>query len=183
MGKRAVQFILILALAGTAAWLFKNKGSFSGPPAKLVVTQRTEPDTFNRLASSKIPVELISRLTAAPLVRLNRVSGQIEPALATSWSASEDGLTFTLKLREGVVFSDGTPLTAADVVFSFRALYDPKVASPVASGMMINDKPMTARALDDHTVAVTFPAPYGPGLSILDALPILPRHKLEDALN
>ena len=48
MGKRAVQFILILALAGTAAWLFKNKGSFSGPPAKLVVTQRTEPDTFKR---------------------------------------------------------------------------------------------------------------------------------------
>jgi peptide/nickel transport system substrate-binding protein len=49
--------------------------------------------------------------------------------------------------------------------------------------MMINDKPITASAPDDHTVIVAFPAPYGPGLSILENLPILPRHKLESALN
>nr|MBP8273284.1 ABC transporter substrate-binding protein [Acidobacteriota bacterium] len=128
-------------------------------------------------------VELVSRLTSSPLIRVNRASGAIEPALATDWTSSPDGLTFTLNLRQGVTFSDGIPFTSADVVFSFRALYDPKVASAIATGMLVNDQPLTVRALDDHKILITFPAPYGPGLSILDNLPILPRHKLESALN
>ncbi len=184
MGKRAVLFIFFAVLIGVLAWRFLPHGApKSGGGGRLVASQRTEPDTYNRLVSSKYPVELISRLTSAPLIRVNRVTGALEPALATSWTPSADGLTFTLNLRQGVTFSDGTPFTSADVVFSFQALYDPRVASPVASGMMINDKPIAATAPDDHTVVLTFPAAYGPGLSILDNLPILPRHKLEPALN
>lgn len=184
MPKRLPILALIVALSAGLGWYFMGGGRGpTGAGGRLVATQRTEPDSYNRLVSSKFPVELISRLTHAPLVRFNRISGELEPALATSWTASSDGLTFTLRLREGVTFSDGTPFTSADVVFSFRALYDPKVASPIASGMLINDKPMTVRGIDDHTVSLTLPAAYGPGLSILDALPILPRHRLEAALN
>lgn len=49
-------------------------------------------------------------------------NGSLVPQLATEYSISEDGLTYTLTLREGVTFSDGTPFTAADVVFSFDYL-------------------------------------------------------------
>ena len=184
MSKRLLQIAIFVVILGALAWYFKGpRQAGSGAGGRLVATQRTEPGSFNRFMSATYPVELISRLTNAPLIRVNRATGALEPALATDWTASPDGLTFTLQLRPGVTFSDGTPFTSADVVFSFRVLYDPKVASAIASGMLINDKPITARALDEHTVALTFPAPYGPGLSILDNLPIVPRHKLEGPLN
>ena len=57
----------------------------------------------------------------------------LEPWLAESWTESPDHLTFTIKLRPGVTFSDGVPFTSADVLFSFRALYDPKVQSALAA--------------------------------------------------
>lgn len=184
MPKRLFSILLFAIILGGLAWQFlPHKPGASAGGGRLVASQRTEPDSFNRLVSAKYPVELVSRLTSAPLIRVNRASGGLEPALATDWTAAADGLTFTLHLRQGATFSDGSPFTSADVLFSFRALYDAKVASPLASGMMVSGKPIAARALDDHTVILTFPAPYGPGLSILDNLPILPRHKLEAALN
>ena len=60
-------------------------------------------------------------LTTAPLVRINGRTHDTEPALARSWKISEDGRRYTLKLRPGLRFSDGQPLDADDVVFSFRA--------------------------------------------------------------
>ena len=51
---------------------------------------------------------------------MNRATDDLEPWLAESWTASADGLTFTLKLRQAL-FSDGVPFTADDVLFSFQA--------------------------------------------------------------
>jgi len=134
MAKRLFQLVFVSAILGATGWYFLSpKAGSPGGGGQLVATHRTEPDTFNRLVSPKMPVEVISRLTNAYLVRVNRASGALEPSLATSWTTSPDGLTFTLNLRAGVAFSDGTPFTAADVVFSFRALYDPKVASALAT--------------------------------------------------
>src|SRR5262245_15606473 len=74
---------------------------------RLVATFRSEPATYNRFVSSASAEDLFMRLTQAPLVRLNRVTGELEPWLATSWtSSSADGRVWTLKLRPGVVFSD-----------------------------------------------------------------------------
>ena len=149
----------------------------------MVVTYRTDPKTFNRFVSSRAPETLLMLLTQSTLVRVNRVTGALEPRLATEWIPSADQLTWTLKLRPDVVFSDGTPFTAADVVFTFEALYDEQVNSPMASAFKVNGKPLTVRAENDRTVVLTFPSPYGPGISILDSLPILPKHKLGAALN
>jgi len=149
---------------------------------RLVATVRGDPDTFNRLVSARFATEVFTRLTQATLVRLNRVTGSLEPRLAREWEASQDGLTWTLRLVEGATFSDGEPFTSADVAFTFTALYDERVGSELASSLRIDGRPMTVETPDAATVLIHFPAPYGPGLSLLDALPILPRHKLAAAL-
>jgi peptide/nickel transport system substrate-binding protein len=148
-----------------------------------MTTYSSELKSFNLLASPQAGVELVSRLTQATLIRVNRVSGEVEPRLAREWSASADGLTWTFRLQDGVTFSDGAPLTSADVVFTFAALYDKRVGSALASSFLINDQPLRLSAPDRSTVSVTFPAVYGPGIGLFDSLPIFPKHKLQAALD
>jgi peptide/nickel transport system substrate-binding protein len=126
--------------------------------------------------------EALAMLMQGRLVRVNRSTFEVEPWLAERWESSDDGLTHTLHLRQGVVCSDGTPFTSADVLFSLRAAYDPAVKSPVASSIMIGGQPMVATAPDASTVILTYPSPSGPGIRLLDMLPIVPKHKLESAL-
>jgi len=180
--------ITLLAAAGVLYWVQASRGGSTGPaPAgvvrggRLIATHRSEPQSFNRYASANPAEELFARLTQATLVRLNRATGELEPRLAREWSSSPDGLTWTVKLREGVRFSDGLPFTSSDVLFTFQVLYDKRVASPLAGSAMVGDNPLTVRALDTQTVVIVFPAVYGPGLAILDSLPILPEHKLRRA--
>ena len=117
-------------------------------------------------------------------MRVDRRTQELEPWLAESWTASADGLTYTLKLRPGVTFSDGAPFTSADVVFAFKALYDEKTRQLLGDSMRVGGKPLAVSARrTPRTVVVTFPSPFGPGIRLLDNLPILPRHKLEAALN
>lgn len=160
-------------------------GTNDAAPARggrLVATTRSEPANFDRLVSARAAEGLFTALTQAALVRTNPVTGELEPRLAEHWTSSPDGLTWTLKLRQNVQFSDGAPFTSADVLFTFEALYDKRVASGIADVFMVDGQPFGVKATDDHTVVVTFPKPYGPALATLGDLPILPRHKLEPAL-
>ena len=91
-------------------------------------------------------------------------------------------VAYTLKLRPDVAFSDGHPFTADDVVFSFEAAYDEKAAARSPTRCRPAARSCTVAAADPLTVVVTFPAPFAPGLRMLDNLPILPQHKLEAAL-
>ncbi len=149
---------------------------------RLVATFRTEPTNFNRLVVADPVARLTGLLTQATLLRTDPATGDLEPRLATDWTGTPDGLTWTMNLRRDVRFSDGTPFTAADVLFTFRALYDERVGSPLGTELRVNTQPLMVRALDDHQIVLIFPAPFGPGLAILENLPILPRHKLEAAL-
>src|SRR5277367_3340004 len=96
----------------------------------LVVSLRSEPKTLNPVTSVDISSrEVIAQMTA-DLIHINRLSQNTEPALAKSWTLSPDGLQYTLKLRQGLRFSDGQPLTADDVIFSFTVYLDESVHSP-----------------------------------------------------
>ena len=148
----------------------------------LVVSIRTEPRSFNRLAARDTSTDLVSILTQAKLVRVNKVTQDVEPWLAESWTRSADGLRYTLKLRSDVVFSDGQPFTADDVVFTFQAVYDEKVGSSLADSMEADGKKLQVTAVDPHTVDIVFPVAFAPGVRLLDNLPILPKHKLDAAL-
>jgi peptide/nickel transport system substrate-binding protein len=143
---------------------------------------RSEPRSFNPHAGRDFASSLIGLLTQARLVRINRATQQLEPWLAEKYACSPHGLNCTLNLRRGVTFSDGAAFTSADVLFSFQVVYDEKTGSPLGDAMLIGGKPLNVAAPDAHTVVITFPTAFGPGLRLLDSLPILPRHKLDAAL-
>jgi peptide/nickel transport system substrate-binding protein len=148
----------------------------------LIASIRTEPGSFNRYVHRDAGAELVSILTQAKLVRINKATQIVEPWLADSWSVSEDGRAFTLKLHPGVTFSDGQPLTADDVVFSFRAVYDLGPEGPLGDALQVEGRKLDVAAVDASTVSIVFPVTYAPGVRILDNLPIFPKHKLASAL-
>ena len=157
------------------------------PPAaarggQIVASIRGEPRTFNRYVAADQASEVLSLLLQARLVRINRSTFELEPWLAEKWESSPDGRTHTIHLRPGLTWSDGMPLTAEDVLFSMRAVYDPKVESVLADSLTAGGQPLRAAAPDPLTVVFTYPAPSGRGVRLLDGLPILPKHKLEAAL-
>jgi peptide/nickel transport system substrate-binding protein len=152
------------------------------PGGGIVASMHTDPRTFNRYLNQDASSDLVATLTHAKLVRLNRVTQNIEPWLAESWTRSDDGLRYTMKLRPNVSFSDGQPFTSDDVLFSFEAAYDDREGVVMGSALTVGRKPLHVAAPDPLTVVVTFPEPFAPGVRILDNLPILPRHKLGAAL-
>ena len=187
---RFAGILLTLLVLGAAVIYYRGnrEGEIVGetPRAQrggqIVGTMRSEPRSFNRLMARDQASDTVSFLTQARLVRVNRATFELEPWLAERWESAPDGLTHTLTLRQGLTWSDGTPFTSADALFSLQAALDPKVESTIAGNLMAGGKPIHATAPDPHTVVLTYAAPAGPGVGLLDVLPMLPKHKLEAAL-
>ena len=192
---RALLSVLLLAAIALVGWRWWSRTPDDTNGADLVVSEgptrggtlrsslRSEPRTFNRILDQSFPVDLFSILTSSKLIRVNRATRVLEPALVERWTASTDNLTYTLMLRDGVTWSDGTPFTSADVLFTFQAIYDPRVPSVLASGLRVNGQPLKVTAPDAKTVVVTLPATFGPGIAILDNVHVVPKHKLQRALD
>lgn len=184
-GRRGLVVLSVLPALALVAWLaWPDRGAVPGLGRELrsiTATLRSEPATFNRYSGIDYPTHLISHLLHARLVRIDRTTQEVEPWLAERWT-TDDGRRYVLHLRQGVSFSDGHPFTAEDVTFSFEAVYHPSTASPLADSLEVGGRPLRARALASHEVEIEFPVPYGPGLRMLDGLPIYPRHRLEAAL-
>ena len=96
--------------------------------------------------------------------------GKLAPGQAESWEVSEDGLTWTFHLREGLKWSDGSDLTANDFVYSWKRVCDPLVAAPYAETVLSmvagyedaiggNLDALQVVATDDRTLSVTLNAP------------------------
>lgn len=191
---RSLVFLIAVAALGLGLWRWASRTpDATAPPGvseqispggELVASTRTDISTYNRYAAdgARAANELLAHLIHARLVRINRATDELEPMLAESWTRSDDGLTYTVRLRQGVRFSDGVPFTSGDVLFSFRVAYDDAVRSSVRSTVEVNGKPLEVSAPDIHTVVLRFPEPFAPGLRLLDTLPILPRHRLDAAL-
>ena len=95
--------------------------------------------------------------------------------LAESWVVSPDGLVITFHLRKGVKWQDGAPFTSSDVLFTYKTIRDPKVATPYSDSLGPVAK---VEAPDDFTVKVTYNEPFAPALESW-GLGIIPRHLLE----
>ena len=100
----------------------------------------------------------------------------LEGELAQSWQVSPDQKTITFKLKPNLKWSDGKPLTSADVLWTWHAVIDEKTGSPYASDFQLVKK---AEAIDALTFSVTYQQAYAPALDSWAGLQILPEHLLK----
>jgi peptide/nickel transport system substrate-binding protein len=100
------------------------------------------------------------------------------PSLAKSWKVSDDGLTYTFELQQGVKWHDGKPFSAADVVFSIDTFL--RDAHPRAR-VVIKKYVDSVKALNDHSVQIKLKEPYAPFMTmfVVDNMPMVPKHVYE----
>lgn len=116
------------------------------------------------------PAALVARQVFDTLVAYREASTDIEPALATRWQVSRDGLLWTFTLREGVRFHDGTPLSAAEAVASFQRLLRLAPLHTTVWAALLRGAPgvvREVRAADARTVQIALVQPYAPLLTAL----------------
>lgn len=112
----------------------------------------------------------LTQLVYSGLLRAN-ADGTYSPDLAESYTISTDGTVYTFKLRSGAKFSDGTPVTSADVVFTVHLAQNPDIKSPQEADW----EGVQVSAPDSGTVVFTLPHAYAPFLENA-TLGILPQH-------
>jgi peptide/nickel transport system substrate-binding protein len=147
---------------------------------QVVIDNVDNPRTFNPIVQFESSSDAINaHLHATLLEQQGTIDGLAEAA-----EVSEDGLSITLLLREGLKFSDGEPLTSADVLFTLNdVVFNPDVVSRKTL-WIINDEFPTVTAPDERTVVVTTSVPAVNVMTInLLLQEILPRHKLADSVS
>jgi oligopeptide transport system substrate-binding protein len=159
----------------------------------LIVGNKVEPATLDPQLTTSVEEQNVERALFEGLVAPNPRTLAPEPALAEHWTMSEDGCTYAFHLREGLKWSDGTAITSADVLFSWRRLLAPEMASANAvllSAVKGADSFNAGKAgfdtvglaaPDSRTVLVTLERRTPWFLSILThpALAVLPRKSIE----
>mgnify|MGYP001267068983 FL=1 len=99
------------------------------------------------------------------------------PDLAESWEISNNQKTISFKLKKGLQWADGKPLTSADVLFTWKLITNPNTRTPYASDYQLVKKASTP---DPLTFKVTYESSYAPALDTWASLHILPKHILKD---
>ena len=117
------------------------------------------------------------------LVDFNLATQQYEPGIAKSWEVAPDGVTWTFHLRKGAAFSDGHPITAEDVLFSFEVVYDEKLHPAMQEMLQSDGQNFTLTAPDPYTVVINTGKPHAGFLDALTpgSLPIIPKHVLQES--
>jgi len=177
MAKRI--FVAVCMLAALAAGCqVRRAGNDHARQQILYTATGADPQTFNPiLITDAVSGELLNDVFES-LVRVNPVTTLPEPGLAEKWDIAPDQKAITFHLRHDVRWFDNQPLTARDVLFTLKVIYDPKVPNSIRPGLLIEGKPLTAEAPDDYTVVMHLPKPFAPLLYAI-GIPVIPAHILE----
>lgn len=159
---------------------YKPKVGSSG--GNLVLANIANPKSFNPIIAQETSTTAITQYIFEGLTRVSGITAEPEPALAKSWDISPDGLTWTIHLREGVKWNDGKPLTADDVVFTYRQLvYNKDIPTSSRDVFTIEGKEFDVTKVNDLTVTFKTPVKFAPFLQGL-VQEILPKHILEKSV-
>jgi peptide/nickel transport system substrate-binding protein len=173
-----------LTLALIAAVLF-SFGAFQdvqaqdGSDAVLTLAESNLP-TFTRNYNPFITTALTGTLNIIhePIMIFNGVTGELVPWLATDYAWSDDLLTLSFTVRDGVRWSDGEPFTANDIAFTFNLLKTAPGVTSASLSALVGDAAYidSITAPDDSTVVFAFNRVYTPGLYELISQNIVPEH-------
>lgn len=140
-----------------------------------------EPATFNCLMARDSRSKLVTYLTTATLLEFDAAKQRVTAGIAKEWTVSADGKTVRLHLRQGVEFSDGIPLTAQDVLFTFEKIYEAGSKNALKDSLLFGGKPLEVSSTSSHLLEIKFAEPYPAAEYILTTVPVLPRHRFEEA--
>ncbi len=182
---------IMLALMSAIALSGCNPTQFKTAAAQvpqIVVSVGSDPQTYNFALSQQIPN--IFSLTFKGLTTINGVTGEIEPELAEAWEISDDKLHIIFTLREGLKWSDGHPLTADDVVFTYNDIvFNQEIPTDLRDYLKIGTKKAfpEVKKLDERRVEFIMPEPFSPFLATTtgdptSAIVILPKHALLESV-
>lgn len=121
------------------------------------------PRTFNRFISTESgsanTVVGIEEALGAGLLTIDPTTDEWIPYAAESFDVSEDGTVIEVTLREGLVWSDGTPITLDDYLLTYEIETDPELDGPHYDGWFIDGEQITVEATGERSLRFTFPAP------------------------
>lgn len=141
----------------------------------------SDPDGFCPALSSSGYSQDVMGYIYEGLITTDPVTLEYKPNLAESWVVSEDGLIWTFKLRQDVLFSDSVKMSADDVLFTFNdVIYNEKLRSPLNYNFRVNEKKIEVTKIDQYTVRFTLPEPFAPFLAVA-GVSIMPKHKYAKA--
>ncbi|MDF5726543.1 MAG: ABC transporter substrate-binding protein [Rhizonema sp. PD38] len=164
-----------------------NPGKFKTEAAQVsqwVTSNIGDPKTFNHAFNQEYPHVFL--FTAEGLTTLNAITGNIEPALAESWTISDDKKQIVFTLREGLKWSDGEPLTVDDVMFTYEdVIFNKQIPTDWKDGLKIGESGAfpKIRKIDNRRVEFILPEPFAPFLFAnsgggTSSIGILPKHAL-----
>ncbi|PDS78736.1 ABC transporter substrate-binding protein [Rhizobium sp. L43] len=139
--------------------------SYAEAAGVLTIGRREDSTTFDPIKTAQNIDNWVFSNVYDVLIRVDKTGTKLEPGLAESWATSDDGLTYTLKIRD-TKFSDGSPLTAEDAAYSLLRIRDDPASLWSDSYKVID----TAVATDARTLTIKLKNPSAPFLSTL-ALP------------
>ncbi|MBT8456578.1 MAG: ABC transporter substrate-binding protein [Rhodobacteraceae bacterium] len=159
--------------AGAAAFALLAGSAFA-QQTDITIGMQLEPPNLDPTGGAAAAIDEVVYANVFEGLTRYQADGSIAPALAASWEISDDGLTYTFTLQEGVMFHDGTAMTAEDVKFSLdRARAEDSTNAQKALFAGIAD----VEAVDDTTVRITLSSPNGGFLTNLawgDAVIVAP---------
>ena len=140
------------------------------------------PKTFNPWNAKDASSSDIGSMMFDGLVTTDAYTGEVIPQMAKSFTISKDGKQYIFVLRKGLKWSDGKPITAQDIIFTFNDIIAAGFGNTsMRDNMMIAGQMPTAQAIDNLTVKFTTPKPFAPFLRQL-GFQIAPKHILEPVI-
>ncbi|WP_445637214.1 Peptide ABC transporter substrate-binding protein [Nostoc sp. DSM 114161] len=177
----------ILLSSATALTLTAcNPSNFKTAAAQvpqIVSAVLSEPSTFNYALNES--AYSVFGFIYDSLINENPITTNLEPGLAESWEVSKDAQRVVITLREGLKWSDGKPMTADDIVFTYNEIYlNPKIPTSLKDSLKVGEKGTLPKVtkIDDRRVEFTIQEPFAPFVRYVGGIPIMPAHALQEAI-
>lgn len=170
---KASLFVFIVSIISwTTIWVVQHQVVVPASGGEYSEALMGQPTYINPLFASASETDTdLTSLIYSGLFRYDNTTQQLTPDLATDYTVSPDGKIYDINVRQDVKWSDGEPLTADDIVYTFESIQDPEVGSPLIAAF----QGITIERTGDYSVRFILKEPFAPFLSSL-TVGIIPQH-------